>query len=457
MPKETPEETRNRELRKKIRDLRQQLNNANASISYFTIEKEKMTQDWLLLKRRIEEREADLLNRQRDMEDAQEKNFVLAYLYRDKIKNIMLQNADWVASKKLELDEEIRLVAQENRLIETEVTLDSWESKKEFKELELSQKEFLFGLKVDARQKGTLLREDYERQLREMRAKYDLKFVKLRREMEDKSRKVIENLEAQKEAKIKEITSLHSLKYKQIKNYFNEITNANLSKIDSLKAEIQVAQANDERDRKILLKAEETFKKLYEPLHANEEEIKRLREEMDKHKALTEEKRIMAEKIATLQKTYREMEYQFEITFQQFKFLEEEKRRIDEHTDDKMAEIYQKAGLKHLILERQVKQLKQSIEIKSTETKNLSLFSETDPAEKKRILSDITQHMNRKDARIEELHKEILQVRSAHVRMVELYKKLLNSNAVPVDELGFQEKLPSLELNLDQLFESLNT
>ena len=49
--------------------------------------------------------------------------------------------------------------------------------------------------------------------------------------MEEHSNKVIRDLETKKEAKINEITRINNKQYKDIKNYYNDITASNLSMI----------------------------------------------------------------------------------------------------------------------------------------------------------------------------------------------------------------------------------
>jgi hypothetical protein len=55
--------------------------------------------------------------------------------------------------------------------------------------------------------------------------------AKLRQEMETYRKKVIADLEARKDQKIKQLTKEHSQKYSDIKTYYTEITATNLDLI----------------------------------------------------------------------------------------------------------------------------------------------------------------------------------------------------------------------------------
>ena len=59
--------------------------------------------------------------------------------------------------------------------------------------------------------------------------------------MKEHATRVIRELEDKKKRKIREITKLNNQKYDEIKIYYNEITNSNLSRIKDLKKLIATA------------------------------------------------------------------------------------------------------------------------------------------------------------------------------------------------------------------------
>ncbi len=136
--------------------------------------------------------------------------------------------------------------------------------------------------------------------------------------MEEYSKKEVQKLEAEKEAKVKEITLKHNKKYREIKNYFNDITATSLGSIKQLKSEIQDAQVIEEQDRKLLLKAQEHNKRYSQPLKRIYSEIQKLNKENEDWKRVKLKKEKLRDKIEKLEKQYREIEYQFEIQFQQY-------------------------------------------------------------------------------------------------------------------------------------------
>lgn len=57
--------------------------------------------------------------------------------------------------------------------------------------------------------------------------------------MEEYSTRLINELEEQKEQKVIDIIDVNNAKYKELKNYYNDIIASNLSLIKQLKQEIQ--------------------------------------------------------------------------------------------------------------------------------------------------------------------------------------------------------------------------
>lgn len=187
--------------------------------------------------------------------------------------------------------------------------------------------------------------------------------------MEDYSNTVIKDLEEKKQKKIDLITKMNNKKYKEIKTYYNDITASNLSMIKQLKAEIDNAQQTEEKDKKQLLKAEDTNKKLIEPISQINNEIEKLKSDRQQWEQVKEKKSNFWQKIETLEKKYRDLEYEFEIKLQQFQYLEQEYELMKKNYDKKIFEVLQKSGFYNLILERELKLLSGEIEKKDLHVK----------------------------------------------------------------------------------------
>ncbi len=172
-----------------------------------------------------------MINKQREINDLNDKNESVIQAQREKVKQFLFLKQDDYAENRFQIENGLKSIEEVNKNLENQLLIDNRGIKQELKEQEISHVNYLFNLKFSSDRISTKIRSEYERQINEMKTKYDLKISKLRQEMEEYSNKVIRELEEKKEKKIKEITNLNNQKYKEIKNYYNDIISSNLSMI----------------------------------------------------------------------------------------------------------------------------------------------------------------------------------------------------------------------------------
>ena len=118
---------------------------------------------------------------------------------------------------KIELEQNLKQLEDKNRIAEREIFTDNLYLKKKIREQELAQENFKFAQNIDSDKNNTLERQEFEREARELKAKYDLKMHKVRNELDEIRATRIKFLESKKDEKIKEIIQQHMAKYKEIK------------------------------------------------------------------------------------------------------------------------------------------------------------------------------------------------------------------------------------------------
>lgn len=185
--------------------------------------------------------------------------------------------------------------------------------------------------------------------------------------MEELRASKIKALETKKDDKIKEIINLFSHKYKDIKNYYNDITQSNLNYIKQLKTEINGLRKNEDSDKRKLLAVQTENKQLSGPLEEVQKELCQLEQDKKRWEETKELKNKERNEITNLEKLLKELDLEYEIKLQNFKYLEKEKKILFEKYEDTMYDIHQKAGLKNLILEKKLCLAKERLEVKDCE------------------------------------------------------------------------------------------
>lgn len=440
----SPEEQKKLELKEKIKEYILKIEEEESYCNVFDLEKQTFDEQWVFLKEELEGKKAELINQEREFAEVKEKNQSMIQFYREKVKQMLYQKQDDHAETVYDIENKLKGIENGNIKQENELITDNRGLKIVSKEQELGHKNYEFNLKIDSNKTSTMIRNEFEREKTNLKTKYDLLMMKLRHEKEEKSNKLISELELEKEEKVKEIINLHNKRYKDIKKYYSDITASNLLMIKQLKQELQTAQKTEERDKKMLLRVEDNFKKLSEPLKQKTEEIQKLKQDKEHWKKVKDEKAKLRNKIAQLEKEYRDIEYDYEIKFQQYQYLEDEFKRLKNNKDDKVYEIFQKSGLQNLILEKELKMVGDKNEVITNQINNVMIAIEGNEETKRLFLEKLRGTMEGKDRIIKTLKEELIEIREAHLQLIQTYQLKLQEHQIPINELGFEPHLPNL-------------
>lgn len=110
--------------------------------------------------------------------------------------------------------------------------------KVELKELELSHEEIIKNLQLEYDKQVSRLREDLQRQARELHAKYEKKMATLRDDLDLRRKTELLEVEERKNFQINTLMRNHEKAFSEIKNYYNDITLNNLALINNLKEQV---------------------------------------------------------------------------------------------------------------------------------------------------------------------------------------------------------------------------
>lgn len=122
----------------------------------------------------------------------------------------------------------------------------------------------------------TKMKHEFERLSNEINTKYIHKMELMRQEMDNKRKIEIRKIQEKKDTAINELTAKHDLKYREIKQYYQEITNTNLDIIKQLKDELADARKEDSDKQKQKMDQQEQNNKVVEPLEQANADVDRL-------------------------------------------------------------------------------------------------------------------------------------------------------------------------------------
>ncbi|XP_074618275.1 dynein regulatory complex subunit 4-like [Acropora palmata] len=432
------EEMSKEQLEEHIVRLREELDREREERNYFQLERDKVTTFWEITKRQHEERKAELRNKDREMEEAEERHQVEIKVYKQKVKHLLYEHQNNIAEQKAESAVQLKLAQDEHQSNEQDLRKDKRSLKVELKEQELSHEDVVKNLKRGHDEHVTKLRQDFERQVKEIESKYDKKMKALREELELRRKTEIHEIEERKNGQINTLMKNHEKAFSDIKNYYNDITLNNLALINSLKEQVEEMKKKEERMEKQLNEIMAENKRLTEPLQKAREEVEELRKQLANYE---KDKASLASAKARLKvqdEELRSLHWEHEVLQQRFSQTQSERDELYGKFVKAIHEVQQKSNFKNLLLEKKLSALADTLEKKEAQLNEVLSASNLDPTALTVVTRKLEDVLDSKNSAIKDLQYELARVCKAHNDLIRTYEAKLQSFGVPTEELGFK-------------------
>merc|ERR1712159_228143 len=418
--------------------IKEELDREREERNFFQLERDKIHTFWEITRRQLEERKAELRNKDREMEEAEERHQVEIKVYKQKAKQLLYEHHN--ASAELRMNSNLALKKNAEELADHEKGLrdEKTNLKVELRTLQLSHQDQVKELVKKQDMQITELRENFERRSNEIVQKFEKKMKEEREILELRRRTEIHEIEERKNGQIHALMKNHEKSFSDIKNYYNDITLNNLALINSLKEQIEEMKKKEERLEKEIAEAMSQNRKLKEPLQKAREtndELKRqlANYEKDKRCLKSSQTRLAAQK-----EGMKELKWEHEVLEQRFQKLQSERDELHKNFVTAVQEVVQKANFKKLLLERKVIALADSLEKKDAQLNEILAASNLEPAALSVVTRKLEDVLDAKNGAIKDLQYELARVCKAHNDLLRTYESKLSAFGVPVDELGFK-------------------
>jgi len=428
----------NEELTAHIQRIREGLNREREERNYFQLERDKVNTFWEITKRQFEEKKAELRNKDREMEEAEERHQIEIKVYKQKVKHLLYEHQNNLDELKTESMIALKRGQEIHRMQEMELRKDKRVLKVINKEQELAHEDADKDLRIDHDKAVTSLREDFERQAREIESKYEKKMRSLRDELELRRKNEIHEIEERKNGQINQLMKNHEKAFADIKNYYNDITLNNLALINSLKEQIEDMKKKEERMEKEMAEVQQQNRKLVEPLSKARENVTELQRQLTNYRKDKISLANSKARIVKMSKEIKDTKWEHEILCQRFQKTEEERDDLYKKFVSAIYEVQQKSNFKNLILEKKLTTLAESLEKKEAQLNEVLSASNLDPTALTVVTKKLEDVLDTKNGAIKDLQYELARVCKAHNDLLRTYESKLNSFGIPPQELGFK-------------------
>jgi hypothetical protein len=259
----------------KIRDLKKAVEAEERSSNMFQQERVRLNYIMMLQKKKNEESKAELLNKQREKEDLEEKHKIELKLYMQKIKYSMLKHQDENLESQLVAETTLKQLEDMHRVKEKDFKYDIRSLSNMKKEQEVLQNDFIIALEKESIKNLHQLKNDYELKESQLRRFYREKMKEIVYNNEEKRKKIISDITAKKAKEIKALTEEHANTFNNMKNYYSELNKKNLNNLKNLANQFTVELDRQKNLKNKKLNRLNQKRKIEEPLNRLKDEIEK--------------------------------------------------------------------------------------------------------------------------------------------------------------------------------------
>eukprot|EP00002_Diphylleia_rotans_P039852 TRINITY_DN934_c0_g1_i2.p1 TRINITY_DN934_c0_g1~~TRINITY_DN934_c0_g1_i2.p1 ORF type:complete len:472 (+),score=136.82 TRINITY_DN934_c0_g1_i2:54-1469(+) len=403
------------ELQASLNALKAELDQERQDRNYFQLERDKVTSFWEISKQELENTRAELRNKDREMEELEEKHQVEIKVYKQKVKHLLFEHQTSIAQLKAEHDNALKLLQEEYRNREAELKKDKRALKLELKELELAHEDVIKNLKQEHDKKVSKLRAEHERMAKELLLKYEKKMKTLRDELELRRKIEIHEIEERKNTHINELMKKHEKAFGEIKNYYNDITHNNLDLIKSLKEEVANAKKKEATNEKLMFEIAQENKRLSEPLQRALKDNDSLKTQLANYE---KDKLSLANskaRLKVLEEQLKNVTWEHEVLLQRFEQVQKERDELYDRFVSTIYDVQQKSGFRNLILEKKLETVQESLEKKEAQLSEVLAASNLDPQSLGAVTKKLDDVLEAKNNSIKDLQYELHRVTKVRI------------------------------------------
>ncbi|CAD7697580.1 unnamed protein product [Ostreobium quekettii] len=426
------------ELNQKIATLEKEKNKEEEYRNYMQLERDKINAFWEITKKELEEKKAELRNKDREIEEMEERQQVEIKVYKQKVKHLLYEHQNGIAALKADSEQAPKLQQDDFRNRRAELEGDKRLLKMDGREQELSHEELVRQMKLEQTKEITKLRQEFELQARELQLKYEKKMKLLRDDLDLRRKQEIHEIEERKNTHINDLMKKHDKAFAEIKNYYNDITHNNLDLIKTLKEDVTEMKKKETQNEKLMYEIAHENKRLSDPLTRALKEVESLRQQLanyEKDKASLQHTKA---RLCNTEKQFKNLEWESEVMRQRFEEVQRERDSLYEKFESSIYTMQQKAGMKSIILEKKVEGMTEEIEKKEAQIGEIIVSSNMNPASVQQINNKLEEVLNSKNRIIKALQYDVAKVSKAHNDLICVYEAKLAEFGIPPEELGFR-------------------
>jgi growth arrest-specific protein 8 len=437
---ETPDQAEWKTLKAEADRLHKISKKEEHDFNEFQQQREKLNYFWIVEKKKLEDKRVELRNKDRELQDLEEKHQVEIKIYKQRLKHLLYEHQNEISHKKTETEKALKMAQDDNREGESDIKEDRRALRITVREIEITHEEYLRGLKREQDQKITMLRHEFERRSNEIQKLYEAQMKKTRDGLDKRRKEEIRAIEDKKHIMIEHLMQEHSKAFADIKNYYNDITHNNLDLIKSLKEEVKELESEEQKDKIRLQEKMHENKKLSAPLKKMQEDVIRLRHELDDYRQEKAEMRRVKAALLVVEGGQSSIGWEHETLTQRLSELKKERDELDRNLKASLFEVKQKSAFKGMLLEKKLCALNRVQEEREAQLNEVLSRANLDPTVLGQVKGHVDDILMRKNNETRTYQAEVVRLQGMHDQLLQYTKNKLGEYGLSMSELGYVPK-----------------
>ena len=435
---ETPDQIEFKSLKTEADRLHKLTKTEEHDFNEFQQQRERLNYFWIVEKKKLEDKRSELRNKERQLQDLEEKHQVEIKIYKQRLKHLLYEHQNEITKKKTEAESALKLAQDDDYEGELDIKDDKRLLSNAIKEIETSHEEYVRGLKRELDQKITALRHDFERKANEITKMYDA-IMKKSRDALDKERKDdIKAIEDRKHNIVEDLLAEHAKTFADIKNYYNDITHNNLDLIKSLKEEVKELEVDEKKDELRLQEKMAENKKLAAPLKRMQDDLVRLKLESDEYKKERDDMKRVKTSLAAIDGDQSIITWELETLVQRSEDLVKERDELRVNLQSSIYDVKQKSSFKGLLLEKKLFAMQRVHEEREAQLNEVLSRANLDPSVLGQIRTHVDDVMLRKNNEARKLQSEVARLQALNDQLQLSIDLKLREYGLKLTDLGFE-------------------
>eukprot|EP00620_Florenciella_sp_RCC1587_P023052 CAMPEP_0182567730 /NCGR_PEP_ID=MMETSP1324-20130603/8866_1 /TAXON_ID=236786 /ORGANISM="Florenciella sp., Strain RCC1587" /LENGTH=472 /DNA_ID=CAMNT_0024781771 /DNA_START=57 /DNA_END=1475 /DNA_ORIENTATION=+ len=407
-------------------------------------QREKLNYFWIVEKKNLEDKKAELRNKEREIQDLEEKHQVEIKIYKQRVKHLLYEFQNEKTLKKTGAEMALKLAQDDHRAGASELKQDRRALRIEVKEMELAHGDFIKSLKQQQDRSITSLRQEFERKASEIQKNYEKKMEKARNRLEERRKLETTRIEQKKNEHIAQLMDTHKKAFAEIKNYYNDITHNNLDLIKSLKEEVEEMRKKEHLDEKQMQHISQENTRMNEPFRQAKQDVENLRAELDRYNWEKEELRSTKARLLVVEDEQHQLKWEYEVAALRFDEVKSQRDKLAEKFQATVYETQQKSGFRNLILEKKYSSLQEVLQAKEAQLNEVLARANLESGSAGTMRTKVDDLLQEKNQAVLDLQAEVERVVAAHNQLTMVVKSKMTEFGVPIHELGFDPRRAEL-------------